>query len=118
MMDLVTVQGTMEVIMTIQMTSRMVLTILIMMLMMMMLFTMMKASVSASSGAAVALAVTLLDAARLPDGSLRVYFAQVLPTIIQNLMKAGNSIIAAIFNLIQECAGICAQPSELYYCVL
>ena len=67
MMDLETVQGTMEVILTAQMIFRMVLTAL--MMMMMLLFTVMKASVSASSGAAVALAVTSLDAVRREDRS-------------------------------------------------
>lgn len=94
MMDLETVQGIMEVIMTAQMISRIVITIMMMTIsiaMMMILFTVMKASVSASSAAAAALAVTSPDAVRRWDSSLRVYFAQVLLnaiSILLNLMMA------------------------------
>ena len=80
-MDLETVQGMMEVIMTGQMISRIVITMMTMTTttttMIMIHFTAMKASISASSGAAVALAITSPDAVRRWDGSLRVYFAQV-----------------------------------------
>ena len=76
MMDLETVQGMMEVIMTAQMISRIVTTIMTMTtttMIMMILLTVMKAGVGASSGAAAALAVTSPDAVRRWDGSLRVY---------------------------------------------
>ena len=73
-----TVQGRMTVITTTQMISRMVLTMLTMIPFTVMVIT--KANVSALSGAVVALAVTLLDAVRRWDSSLRVYFVQVILT--------------------------------------
>ena len=83
MTDLGTVRGRTTVITTTQMISRMVLTMLIMMPFTMMVIT--EANVGASSGAVVTLAVTLLDAVRRRDSSLRVYFAQVILTnLVQN----------------------------------